>query len=114
MSRADAASICPGFTPSGPYPWFCPSFDQLGIRVPFIAVSPFARPHHVSHVVADHTSMLAFIEARFLGGAHLTRRDASASTLEDLFDFDGAPSIGAPVPAALPPSPGGGCPFVRK
>ena len=114
VSRADAASICPGFTPSGPYPWFCPSFDQLGIRVPFIAVSPFARPHHVSHVVADHTSMLAFIEARFLGGAHLTRRDASASTLEDLFDFDGAPSIGAPVPAALPPSPGGGCPFVRK
>ncbi len=113
VSRADAAAICPGFTPTGPYPWYCPSFDQLGMRVPFIAVSPFARPHHVSHLVADHTSMLAFIEARFLGGAHLTRRDAHASTLDDLFDFDGAPSRDAVVPA--PPSPGvdPGCPFVR-
>ncbi len=115
VSRADAASICPGFTPSGPYPWYCPSFDQLGIRVPFIAVSPFARRRYVSHVVADHTSMLAFIEARFLDGAHLTRRDAHASTLEDLFDFDAAPSRDEPVPAASPPDPADphGCPFVR-
>ena len=118
VSRLDAAALCPGFTPTGPYPWWCPSFDQLGFRVPFIAVSPFSRPHHVSHEVADHASILAFIEKRFLaeGGTpqHLTARDQHASTLEDLFDFDAAPSLGAAVPAAPPPGPGDpGCPFVR-
>jgi phospholipase C len=117
VSRLDAASICPGFTPAVPYPLHCASFDQLGFRVPFIAVSPFSRPHHVSHGVADHTSMLAFIEKRFLGGGgdrpHLTARDLNASTLEDLFDFDAAPSTDAAVPTAPPPLPNDpGCPFV--
>ena len=62
--------------------------------------------------------MLAFIEKRFLGGEgegarHLTLRDLHASTLEDLFDFDKAPSANSPVPDAPPPKPNDpGCPFV--
>jgi hypothetical protein len=38
---ADAEALCSGLTakPTGPYPANCASFDQLGIRVPFIAVS---------------------------------------------------------------------------
>ena len=57
----------------------------------------------VSHVVADHTSMLAFMEKRFLRDAtgaqpHLTLRDLHASTLEDLFDFDAAPSMALRFP----------------
>src|SRR5207245_736209 len=28
--------------------------------------SPFSKPHYVSHTIGDHTSMLAFIEKRFL------------------------------------------------
>jgi phospholipase C len=115
VSRLQAAAICPGFTPTGPYPAFCANFDQLGFRVPFVAVSPFSRPRYVSHEVADHTSMLAFIEKRFLGGGdedededdggrlHLTRRDRHASTLEDLFDFERAPSAKAAVPAPTAP-----------
>jgi len=120
LSPTQAASICPGFTPAGPYPDFCANFDQLGFRVPLIAVSPFSKRRYVSHRVADHTSLLAFIEKRFLRGAdddearpHLTLRDLHASTLEDLFDFDGAPSADAPVstaPLPLPNDPG--CPFV--
>jgi len=123
----DAKALCPQFDPtatSPTYPASCPNFDQLGFRVPFMAVSPFSKPQYVSHVVADHTSMLAFIEKRFLGSAsdgerqeedddgepgqsrngrrarrqHLTLRDLYASTLEDLFDFDKAPSKDAPVP----------------
>jgi hypothetical protein len=83
-------------------------------------VSPFSRPHYVSHQVADHTSLLAFIEKRFLSSddedddrPSLTARDRHASTLEDLFDFERAPSAGASVGFAPPPSAGDpGCPFV--
>ncbi|HTP24612.1 MAG TPA: alkaline phosphatase family protein, partial [Anaeromyxobacteraceae bacterium] len=121
VSRLDAAVLCPGFSASGPYPGYCPSFDQLGFRVPFVAVSPFARRRYVSHEVADHASLLAFIEKRFLGGgngaesterAHLTARDLHASTLEDLFDFDAAPNLDAVIPTApAPASNDPGCPF---
>ncbi len=113
VSRFQAAAICPGFTPTGPYPAFCANFDQLGFRVPFVAVSPFSRPSYVSHHVADHTSMLAFIEKRFLSSddgeddeerLHLTARDQHASTLEDLFDFEKAPSAKAPVPGPTAPN----------
>jgi phospholipase C len=64
----DAAALCPDFAadPTGPFPAHCASFDQLGVRVPFMAVSPFSKQHYVSHTVGDHTSILAFIEKRFL------------------------------------------------
>ena len=106
----DAIQLCPQLAadPTGPFPESCASFDQLGVRVPFIAVSPFSKPHHVSHTVGDHTSLLAFIEKRFLTAhgkpLHLTRRDQHADTLEDLFDFDHAPSLQTAVGTAAPPA----------
>jgi phospholipase C len=112
----DAEALCPALAqdPTGPYPAECASFDQLGFRVPLLVVSPFAKQHYVSHTVGDHTSLLAFIEKRFLttpgsdadddSRAHLTRRDQHANTLEDLFDFDSAPSKNTVVGQALPPS----------
>ena len=108
-------AFCAAFAanPTGPFPDQCASFDQLGFRVPFVAVSPFSKPHYVSHTVGDHTSLLAFIEKRFLsvddesnsndGRQHLTLRDQQANTLEDLFDFDHAPSLNTPVTQAAPP-----------
>jgi phospholipase C len=82
----------------------CASFNQYGVRVPFIVISPFARPGYVSHTTGDHTSILALIEKRH--GLHpLTARDAAANDLEDLFDFDNSPSLNAKVPASLAPSP---------
>jgi len=113
LSRLDALSLCPGFTPFGPYPDSCPAFDQYGFRVPFIAVSPFSKSHYVSHTVGDHTSLLALLEKRFLSRdgddederPHLTARDLHANTLEDLFDFEHAPSLDAPVVVAPPPLP---------
>ena len=106
-------SLCPGFTPFGPYPDNCPAFDQYGFRVPFIAVSPFSKSHYVSHAVGDHTSLLALLEKRFLSRdgddederPHLTARDLHANTLEDLFDFDRVPSLDAQVLLAPPPLP---------
>jgi len=109
-SVADAIALCPALAanPTGPYPLSCASFDQLGIRVPFLAVSPFSKPRYVSHAVSDHTSILALVEKRFLstpsGVAHLTRRDANASTLEDMFDFDRSPSLDTQVIQAAPPA----------
>src|SRR5262249_61965251 len=106
-SVANAAALCPAFAanPTGPFPKECASFDQLGFRVPFIAVSPFAKPHYVSHAVSDHTSVLALIEKRFMvpfegdGNIHrhLTRRDQFADTLEDMFDFENSPSLNTTI-----------------
>jgi phospholipase C len=62
------------------------AFDRYGIRVPLVVVSPWARRHFVSHVVHDHTSILRFIETRFDLPA-LTRRDANADPMLELFDF---------------------------
>ena len=104
---ADAAALCPALAsdPTEPFPDQCASFDQLGFRVPFMAVSPFSKRRYVSHTVGDHTSFLALIEKRFLpAGSHLTKRDQHASTLEDLFDFDHSPSLAVPVTPAAPPA----------
>jgi phospholipase C len=77
------------------------SFDRYGFRVPAVAVSPYSRKHFVSHVVHDHTSILATIEDRF-GLAPLTRRDANARPMWDFFDFSHKTFAKAP---ALPPAP---------
>ena len=83
-SVADAEALCPELAndPTGPYPKRCASFDQLGVRIPLIAVSPFSKPSYVSHTKGDHTSLLALIERRFLNSgtttAHLTKRDQYA------------------------------------
>ena len=66
------------------------AYDRYGIRVPFLAVSPFARKHYVSHTTTDQTAILRFIETRFDLPA-LTRRDANASPLLDMFDFENPP-----------------------
>src|SRR5262245_28575731 len=103
----EAFAICAAFTPFGPYPAECATFNQLGFRVPFIAVSPFAKPHYISHTAGDHTSMLALIERRFLSGNNgnpqirsLTARDANADPLEDMFNFSNPPSLKTPVTTA--------------
>jgi phospholipase C len=84
--------------PAGSGPWL---FDNYGIRVPAIVVSPFARPHFVSHVVNDHTSILRFIETRF-GLPALTNRDAAANPMLEFFDFGHAAFA---TPPSLPAAP---------
>src|SRR5216684_9332516 len=37
----------------------CSGFNQYGVRVPFVAISPFSKPAYVSHTVGDHGSILA-------------------------------------------------------
>lgn len=75
-------------------------FDRFGVRVPVVVVSPWARPHFVSHQVHDHTSILRFIETRFDLPA-LTRRDANAGPMLEFFDFH-RPAFA--TPPELPPA----------
>lgn len=84
---------------------WCADFIRDGFRVPLIVVSPFARPHYVSHVARDHTAILDLIEQRFLGGDHLTARDAAQSSLVEMLDFTAAPSASANVPSSIAPAP---------
>jgi phospholipase C len=76
-------------------------FDQYGVRLPFVVLSPYAKPHYVSHNVFDHTSVLRFIEARF-GLPAMTKRDANALAPWDLFDFSSPPHL---KPTAIPQVP---------
>jgi phospholipase C len=81
-------------------------FFELGVRVPLAVISPYARPHYVSHVVQDHTSITRFIETAF-GLPALTARDANADAMLDMFDFGCAPAFIDPPSA---PEPGAhGC-----
>jgi phospholipase C len=77
-------------------------FNQTGFRVPAIIVSPWIRPHYVSHVVRDYTSILKLIEDRF-GLKPLTARDASEDDMLELFDFT-SPHLLQP-PKTLPTQP---------
>ncbi len=76
-------------------------FDRLGIRVPFMVISPYARSHFVGHRNYDHSSVLRFIEARF-GLPAMTHRDANATPPYEMFDFANPPFM--TPPAGLPSS----------
>lgn len=67
-------------------------FGQAGFRVPTVLASPYAQPGAVDHRLYDHTSVLRFLEWRYLGapaegpgrnGAtwFLTSRDRRANNL---------------------------------
>jgi phospholipase C len=75
-------------------------YDIYGPRVPAVVVSGHAKPHAVTNVVHDHTSVLATIEAKWNLPA-MTYRDANATTLSD-FLVTGAPSFPEPPALAAP------------
>ena len=83
-------------------------FFGTGPRIPMIAVSPFSRGGHVSHVYNEHSSFVKFVERNWkLGGtlsdrsrdnlpnpvqdddnAYVPRNMPAIGDLFDLFDFD--------------------------
>lgn len=72
------APNCPTLTPA--------NFDLSGFRVPMIVISPYSKPHYVSHTNMETTSILKLIETRFNLPA-LTARDAAAPDMTEFFDF---------------------------
>jgi phospholipase C len=71
------------------------NFGRLGIRVPLLVISPFAKAGYVSHFQMDHTSVTRFIENRFDLPA-LTARDANAWPMLDTLDLQNPPFMTPP------------------
>lgn len=80
-------------------------FDQLGVRVPTIVISPYTKKGVIDHTIFDHTSMLATVE-RMFGMTNLTNRDKNANDFRHLLTLD-QPRTDAPttLPEAVNPDP---------
>ncbi|HUY82226.1 MAG TPA: alkaline phosphatase family protein [Acidobacteriaceae bacterium] len=80
------------------------TFNLTGFRVPLIVISPYAKPHYVSHTPLGSTAILAFIEKTF-NVPPLTQRDAywlQSGDMSEFFDFSNANLLTAPGGAAWP------------
>jgi phospholipase C len=66
-------------------------YDGLGMRLPLLVISPYAKRGYVSHVHYEHGSLLKFVEDTF-GLGRLTKSDSRAkSPAIDCFDFSRRP-----------------------
>jgi len=79
-------------------------FNQYGMRIPLIVISPWSKPHYVSHTPMDLTAILKLIEVRFKVGS-LTARDANSSDMTEFFDFTNPAHL---TPPPLPAQPTNG------
>jgi phospholipase C len=70
-------------------------FGQMGIRIPAVAISPYARRGHVDHGIYGFESILKMIRHRF-GLDPLTRRDKYARNIALAFDWDRKPRLDLP------------------
>ena len=96
-SLAPGKAIAPDDNSSAKYNKYGFTFNQLGVRVPAVIVSPYVTPGFVDHTIYDHTSILATVE-RVFGMSPLTARDASAN---DLLHILHSPSPRADCPTTL-------------
>jgi phospholipase C len=75
--------------------------DGLGLRIPMLIVSPYAKKDYISHVHYEHGSILKFIEDRF-GLGRLAASDKRATSPEgDCFDFNQPPRKFEKIPSSL-------------
>jgi phospholipase C len=73
-------------------------YTSLGMRVPLIVVSPYAKQGFVSHTQYDFGSVLKFAEQTF-GTDSLGTSDATANSVADTFDFTQTPRAFKPIAA---------------
>jgi phospholipase C len=64
-----------------------------------VVLSPYSKPHFVSHTVYDHTSVLKTIERKWNLPA-MTYRDANANDLLDCLDLSNRAFVDPPTLAA--------------
>ncbi|HEX4012537.1 MAG TPA: alkaline phosphatase family protein [Candidatus Cybelea sp.] len=76
-------------------------YDGLGVRIPFLIVSAYAKQGHVSHVHYEHASILKFVEDLF-GLPRLAASDKRANSPEkDAFAFNKPPRKFKSIPSKL-------------
>jgi len=80
-------------------------FNLSGFRIPLMVISPWVKPHFVSHKPRELTSILKLIESTF-GVPALTSRDKWADDMSEFFDFAQPPAW--KTPPALPTQPTNG------
>jgi phospholipase C len=73
-------------------------YDGLGIRVPMIVVSPYARKGYVSHTQYEFGSVVKFIENVFDLG-RLGTTDRRARSIGNVFDLTASPRPFVPITA---------------
>ena len=76
-----------------------------GTRIPFLVISPWAKPNFVAHKPISQASVVRFIEDNWLGGKRLGGGsfDATTGSIMDMFDFR---SGGKLAPLMLDPATG--------
>jgi phospholipase C len=81
-------------------------YRGLGIRVPCLIISPYAKQGYVSHTQYEYGSILKFIEEAFglpaLGPTSEGYTDTRATSIEDSFNFTQAPRAFKPIPIPSP------------
>jgi phospholipase C len=76
-------------------------FDGLGLRVPLMVISPYAKAGYISHVQYEHGSLLRFAEDQF-GLPQLAASDTRAnSPAPDCLDFTQKPRAFVPFTTSL-------------
>lgn len=80
-----------------------PPNSQLGIRVPMVIVSPFAKAKYTDHGVASFVGMISFIEHNF-GLTSLSDVDGQSYDYANSFDFSQTPLAGIPMVHSAMPS----------
>ncbi len=81
-------------------------FRGLGIRIPCLIVSPYARRNYVSHTPYEFGSILKFMEEAFslppLGPTSDGYTEMRAASLDDSFDFTQKPRPFTTIPSIYP------------
>jgi len=95
-----------GFYDNAPPPQL--DYRGLGIRVPCLIISPYAKQGYVSHVQYEYGSILRFIEETYglpagaIGSVAQGYTDGRATSLDDAFDFNQAPRKFVPIGSKYP------------
>ncbi len=79
-----------------------PPTQGMGLRMPMLIVSPYARPHFVDHTTATLASPLAYIESNW-GLAPLGDEDRGTYDFRNAFDYSQTPL--EPEPMTFTPLP---------
>jgi phospholipase C len=74
-------------------------YDGLGIRIPMLIVSAYAKKRYVSHTHYEHGTILKFVEETF-GLPAMAASDTRANAPDDAFNFNKPPRGFKKIPSA--------------